>query len=150
MIDYARINEVDELAKKYEQISNNKAIWNIKLGSHPAACEFKLTINSSPDTIDVYVYETIDELIGMLNLLCWIPIVNSMFKVGDEIWFRDDEGGICSLRVASVKEGFSKERVYFDSNGHYVTNEYKLFKSKNDLIDYEIQQLQALKEGNLS
>lgn len=148
MIDYKRLDLIYDLTEKYSKLTNRHAYVGMKLGVHPASCEFKLTIELDKNNEDIYVYESIDELLEKLQELCAEYNIKSRFKIGEMIWFKNCDGKICSFCVHEIKERFPSSFIYFNSLGDYVTDEDNLFKCRNDLIDHDIKELEALKESN--
>lgn len=145
MIDYKQLDSIYELTKKHEKLSNKKTWVNIKLGVHPSACQFKLTIGLDGNGEGIHVYESADDLLDKLKELCEIEEAEPRFKIGETIWFKDCDNKILFLTVASIKKNLNRW-VYIDGFGAFVTDDDTLFKSKNELIDHEIKKLIDLKD----
>ena len=138
MIDYKQMQLVYDLVEKYELSSGNHAYVTMKFGGHPKSCEFKLKLELDLNDQDIYIFETIDELIDFLNRLGCRYKQKSRFNVGQTGCFLDWHQEIHSFEIKEFE--FSDEHdelIYFGKTGYVPESE--LYASKKELIEAQIQ-----------
>lgn len=143
MIDYKQLDLVYDLVEKYEKNSGNHAHVSMKLGLHPRACEFKLRLELAPSDEDIYIFETIDELIDFLKCLIGRYKQNARFKVGQVVLFLDVYQEIISFEIDKISFCDKyKEHIYW--NHGWFSEESKIYASKKELIEAQVEKWQQM------
>jgi len=146
MIDYKKLDLVYDLIDKFKEIHRINSSVSMKLGSHPSICEFKLCIEHDEGDQEVYIHQSIDELIDRLESFDSTTENNHKFSIGQTIWFSIYETEVHSMTVDRIEASIAHYEYIYFNNGFYI-QESRAYASKKELIEAQIQKwLEMLKE----
>jgi len=125
MIDYDKLRQAMDLAKKYE-ICMQIGLTTYSDGIQEASCHGFL-FNKHFENIDGLL-----KIFGELNQ----PKPEPKFKIGETVWFIDCDENINNLLIYRIET--EDDISYFDDNGYCVTEKDILYPSKEALIQAQI------------
>lgn len=95
---------------------------------------------SYAEPLDKNYYLDIDDLIAKLRELTQ---PEAKYKVGDTIWFSNQHMAIDYLKIESID--IVENDIFYRGNGCQVALSDKIYSSKNELIDAQIEKLRKMK-----